>query len=146
VNCIDVFWPIAQAAEGVRFMPYDDSTGKPVYLPSGSTGYMTIGCGTKLPIDREEAFLLFSHRAAKFVATMNTTGWWLGLDVNRQAAMLEIAYNSGSIYSWPRLIHAVGLKDWPQAHNEVLFSKAANDPRLSARYQRIANTILTGEL
>ena len=146
MTVLDVFWPIAQAAEGIRFMPSDDSTGKPVYLPAGSTGFMTIGCGTKLPIDREEAFLLFSHRAQKFVATMNTTVWWLGLDVNRQAAMLEIAYNTGSIFNWPRLIQAVGNKNWTEAHNEVLFSKAANDPRLYSRYQRIANTMLTGEL
>jgi len=147
-SVIDIFWPIAEAAEGIRFMPYDDSTGKPIPMPEGSKGNMTIGCGTKLPLDAFECYLLFAHRAQKIVDTMSGTWWWQQMDSmpNRQAALLEIAYNTGSIFKWPELIRECGLKDWQGAHDAVLNSKAANDPRLHARYERIANTMLTGNL
>ena len=140
---LELFEPICEAAEGVRLMPYDDATGLPVHPAQGN---WTIGIGTKLPLSRDEAKVLWKMRASAFLNEMVGIYWFEAIadSPQRQCALLEVSYNSGSIFEWHDLIAAVKAKDWKAAFNAVLNSKAANNPKLHARYERIADTMLTG--
>lgn len=89
--------------EEKRFSPYDDKTGfKIMRLPSG--GKITIGIGRNLcdkPLrDTEVAFLFSNDLADAELDAIACTGGsvnWLKLSVNRQAALISMAFNLGAV-------------------------------------------------
>lgn len=68
--------------------------------------------------------------------------WYSHLDVMRQSACLDIAFNNGitGLLQFPRMIAALTRGDWVAAATEC---KVTN-PELEARYAALAKIILTG--
>lgn len=74
-----------------------------------------------------------------------TTFWWAkGLDDPRMSVVVEIAFNAGlaGLLHFPKMLAALGAKNWQAAHDECLDSDAARE--LPARYNVLAEILLTG--
>jgi lysozyme len=71
--------------------------------------------------------------------------WWAkGLDDARLSVVVELAFNLGTngLLHFPKMMAAIGAKDWQTAHDEMLDSDAARE--LPARYKVLAAILLAG--
>ncbi|MCF6202025.1 MAG: glycoside hydrolase family protein [Hydrogenimonas sp.] len=100
--------------EGFRGMPYDDSLGFP-----------TIGYGTKLPIDKDEAELLLKKRLNDVRRELESrVDFFYDLPEEIQAVLLDMAYNMGvpRLFTFKKMWEAVRDRDWERMADEMVDS------------------------
>ena len=89
-----------------------------VYLDS--EGYPTIGYGTKLPLDKEEAELLLRHRLEKKINEVNVCFPHLEVDSKIWDMLYNMAYQMGTkkLLTFKKMIKALEEKDFLKAYEE----------------------------
>lgn len=130
--------------EEYRQFPYNDATGKRVTcLPGGNLSWL-IGLNLETAGSLELAELVTGHLLGKINAQLAAFWWYPSLDDARLSVVLDVAYNSGAngLLHFPKMLAAIGAKDWQTAHDELLDSDAARE--LPARYKALAQILLTG--
>ncbi len=100
--------------EGFRGMPYKDTLGFP-----------TIGYGTKLPIDEEEAELLLKKRLNDVRRELESrVDFFDNLPETIQEVLLDMAYNMGvpRLFTFKRMWEAVRDRNWGKMADEMVDS------------------------
>jgi len=103
--------------EGFNGMPYDDSLG-----------YPTIGYGTKLPINKDEAELLLKYRLKqKRDELIIAMPFVYNLSEDKQKVLYEMSYQLGvgGLLLFKRMWSALKSGDFERAADEMLDSKWA---------------------
>ena len=103
--------------EGFRGMPYDDSLG-----------YPTIGYGTKLPINADEAELLMKYRLEqKRDELIIAMPFVYNLPDDKQKVLYEMSYQMGvtGVLLFKRMWSALKSGDFERASKEMLDSRWA---------------------
>ena len=101
--------------EGFRGYPYKDSLGIP-----------TIGYGTKLPIDKEEAEWILNHRLNKMINDLETRKPFIkNLPEPIREVLYEMAYQLGvgGLLKFKKMLKALEEGDYKKASLEGLNSK-----------------------
>lgn len=109
-------------------------------------GFETIGFGFNV----DAGISLFAATALLVAQTQERADalkgfWWAqGLDDPRMSVIIEVAFNGGvqGLLHFPKMLAAVGAKNWQVAHDELLDSDAARE--LPKRYGALAQILLTG--
>jgi len=128
-------WIIAH--EGVRLKPYTDTLGS-----------LTIGCGRNLDgkgITLDEAYFLLDNDIQRCVRELSVYPWFLGLDRNRQDALVNMCFNLGitRLLGFRKMIDALSKRDFTTASLEALDSKWAK--QVKGRATDIALVIREGK-
>ena len=100
--------------EGFRGMPYKDTLG-----------YPTIGYGTKLPIDEEEAEMLLKKRLNDVRLELRSrVDFFDNLPETIQTVLLDMAYNMGvpRLFTFKRMWEAVRDRNWGKMADEMVDS------------------------
>lgn len=124
-------------AEGLRLTPYADN------------GRISIGFGHNLTANGiSEAIAEWLLNDDLIDAQRGITAGWPTfetLDDVRQRAVIELAFNVGvqGALMFRKMLHALAVKDWGTASQELLNSQAALS--LPSRYHRLALMIETGD-
>lgn len=136
MSAIDLAVARLKLDEGFRSTTYVDTRG-----------HMSVGYGTNLDVGISEAAAsaLLTVQATESANTLATYTWSNGLNDVRAAVLIELAFNLGitGLMRFERMIAAIRSGDWQSAHDQLLDSDAARE--LPARYQRLAQMLLTGE-
>jgi len=114
--------------EGFRGMPYDDSLGFP-----------TIGFGTKLPINEDEAELLLRYRLEqKRDELIIAMPFVYNLPEDKQKVLYEMSYQLGvgGLLLFKKMWRALKSGDFETASKEMLDSRWAM--QTPARAERLA--------
>lgn len=127
--------------EGFEPDVYDDANRQRLEC----VGQPTIGYGCRCrqwsePFAQKVLSLQLSE---EFEPELLLESWYTGCDDVRRSGLLEIAFNQGDSSlenRYPRLIAAVGIKDWITARLEC----SVGDPRLKPRYAVIGNVLYSG--
>jgi lysozyme len=143
---------LVAGAEGYRSRAYDDATGERVVPGYTMKGHVTIGYGRALDVDGvtvAEAVMLRDNSVAAAIADARTVFGptrWSTLDLNRQAALVDMAYELGraGLAGFRAMIAALDRGDWPAAHDAALASAWAG--QVAGRAERDAKILLTGQL
>lgn len=135
MSAIDIAEARAEPSEGFRSMKYLDTRGN----ESIGIGF-NIGAGISLRAARA----LFREQLAERADALAGFWWAKGLDDARMSVVIEIAFNSGlnGLLHFPKMLAAIGAKNWQTAHDECLNSDAAR--MLPSRYKPLAEILLTG--
>lgn len=111
-----------------------------------SRGFTTIGYGFNVDagISQFAAKALLVAQATERWQSLSTYWWWAALDDVRASVVLDLAFNDGvnGLLHFPKMLAAIGAKDWQSAHDELLDSDAAR--ALPTRYSALAQILLTG--
>ena len=102
-------------AEGFRGMPYKDTLGIP-----------TIGYGTKLPIDEEEAELLLKKRLNDTIKDLKRAyPKFEELPPTIQEVLLDMGYNMGipRLMKFKKMWKAIDEGDWNKMADEMVDSR-----------------------
>ena len=124
--------------EGLELKPYRCTANK-----------LTIGVGRNLDdvgITRDEAIYLLNNDIARVKQALSENMIFKGLDDNRQAALINMAFQLGvrGCFNFRRMWDALERKDWQAAHDEALNSAWAK--QTPKRAKRIAAILLTSTL
>lgn len=125
--------------EGYRGKPY-----------KCSTGHWTVGYGTTFPITKAEAAWLLVQRADGVMSELDIRLaadhdiHFLRLPEMVQRALVEIAYQVGvsGLMRFRRMLQAVRVGNWVEAHDEALDSRWAR--QTPGRAKRMAYLLLNG--
>lgn len=121
--------------EGFRGTAYRDTMGK-----------LTIGYGCNIDAgwSRGLAGAVLSYQAQDVWQQLSTFWWWAALDDVRASVLVDLGFNDGvhALLNFPKMLAAIGAKDWVTAKAELLDSDAARE--LPARYATLAEIFLTG--
>jgi lysozyme len=135
MSVVDLAVSRLRVAEGFRAHVYRDTVGK-----------QTIGYGFNVDsgISEYAAEALLVAQTEERETELKEYWWAVGLDDVRMSVIVEIAFNSGisSLLHFPKMLAAVGAKDWETAKAELLDSDAAR--QLPGRYAKLAEIMLTG--
>jgi lysozyme len=135
VNAVDIALGRLKVDEGFRAAAYRDTVGK-----------LTIGYGfcVDAGISQFAAAALLAAQAQERAQALAGFWWAQGLDDARMSVVIEIAFNDGTagLLHFPKMLAAIGAKNWQAAHDECLDSDAARE--LPARYKLLAQILLTG--
>jgi len=116
--------------EGFKGMPYDDSLG-----------YPTIGFGTKLPLNEDEAELLLKHRLKqKKDELIEAMPFVYNLPDDKQRVLYEMSYQLGvgGVLLFKRMWRALKSGDFESASIEMLDSKwAVQTPQRAKKLSEI---------
>jgi lysozyme len=108
--------------EGVRLKPYDDATGRPLKAGESLQGKLTIGVGrnvTDTGITHKEALALLKADIAHAKQQAGRYKWFPSLNKARQACILSMIFNMGSIEGFRKMRAAIAVKDWTMAVREM---------------------------
>lgn len=137
MSAVDLAVERLKVDEGFRSVAYRDSVNK-----------LTIGYGFCIDagISQTAAGALLTAQTEECLAALAGFWWAQGLDDIRMSVLVELAYNNGvaGLLHYPKMLAAIGAKNWQAAHDELLDSDAAR--MLAARYGRFAQVLLTGNL
>lgn len=122
--------------EGVRFVVYDDATGKPLRKGDTLKGHPTIGVGRNLAgrgITPAETDFLLSTDIADCEAILSKQPWWANLNEPRQAVMISMAFMGWAALSqFKRLFAALTAQSWEDASASMLASLWAKQTKTRA--------------
>lgn len=109
-------------------------------------GFETIGFGFNIDagISLYAASALLTAQTQERADALQGFWWAQGLDDARMSVVIEVAFNGGveGLLHYPKMLAAVGAKNWQAAHDELLDSDAARE--LPNRYAALAQILLTG--
>lgn len=121
--------------EGFRAFPYRDTVGK-----------LTIGYGCNIDAGWSQglAQAVLAYQVGDVWQQLQKYWWWAALDDVRASVIIDLSFNLGmtGLLHFPKLLAAIGAKNWQTAHDELLNSDAAR--QLPARYNALAKILLTG--
>ena len=121
--------------EGFRATAYRDSVGR-----------LTIGYGFNVDagITEPAARALLGAQAEQVMQQLAAYWWWPNLDDVRASVVVDLAFNLGvaGLLHFPKMLAAIGAKDWSTAHDELLNSDAAH--MLPKRYAALADILVSG--
>lgn len=121
--------------EGFRATRYEDSVGK-----------WTIGYGCNLDAGWSEglAHCVLNYQLEDVRDALAKFWWFAGLDEPRASVLLDLGFNLGivGLLHFPKMLAAIGAKDWPAAQAELLDSDAAR--LLPNRYHALARILGDG--
>lgn len=138
-----------QVEEGLRFLIYDDATGKNFVKGMTLIGNLSAGIGLNLmiPFDPAELKFLEENRIAKVQAGLQVIPWYAALDAVRQVALADIAFNIGvhGLLSWPHFLAFMAKQDYPSAVAEIKSDALWISQVKPARAGRLEMMIATGQ-
>jgi hypothetical protein len=145
MSAVDILEDRLPGEEGVRMLPYDDATGKPVKAPIGNLswgiGFNLMQCGSLGLFKAMEHFLLTA-----LDTELLDFSWYTGAGDIRASVALDMAYNlglHGFLGGFPHMIAAMQDGNWAEASKQC----AVADPKLNAsRYAPLRQILLTGEI
>jgi len=111
-----------------------------------SLGIDTIGYGTRMPLDEEEAALILEHRLNKKIEhLLKEKPFIRELSINRQNVLFEMAYQLGvnGLLGFKKMFNALENKDYRNAKLEGLDSKWRKQTPLRAK--RMMDIIAEGQ-
>jgi len=113
--------------EGFRSKPYMDCCGKFFRLCTClKKGKLSIGKGTNIEdgITEEEANLLRTNRISKTIAELSKFPWFKSLNLPRQDATIDMAYNLGlpKLLEFKNMLAALSAQNYGKAADEMLNS------------------------
>jgi lysozyme len=121
--------------EGFRAKAYHDTKGN-----------LTIGYGFSIGagITQIAARALLEAQTQEFATALGRYSWFVGLDDTRASVLIDLAFNDGlaGLLHFPKMIAAIGARNWQAAHDELLDSEAARE--LPTRYSALAKILLNG--
>lgn len=132
--------------EGLRLRPYDDATGRQLTSGGALQGKITIGVGrnlTDVGITRQEALWLLKQDIATAKRKAKQYKWYTQLNPARQAVIVSMVFNMGSIRSFVKLRQAISVKDWKEAVAQMRDSKWATQIGAS-RLDTLTRMMVTG--
>lgn len=121
-----------KSEEGLRLIPYDDATGKPVRAGGVLRGQLTIGYGRNLTgrgITMEEAESLLDHDLIDLARDLpRLLPFWSQLDPARQLVLADMAFNLGlpRLLKFEKTLRLVAGGAYAEAAEEMLRSDWAN--------------------
>ena len=122
----------------------DEGFRSTVYLDTAN--HRTIGYGFNIDagITQTAAAALLAAQTEDLAQTLGGYWWAAGLDDARMSVVVEVAFNDGvsALLHFPKMLAALGAKNWQSAHDELLDSDAARE--LPIRYNALAQILLTG--
>lgn len=135
MSAVDIAATRLRVDEGFRSHKYLDPKG------IESIGY---GFNIAAGISPFAAAALLQAQAMERAAVLIQCWWAKGLDDLRFSVMIELAFNDGlsGLLHFPKMLAAIGAKNWDAAHDELLDSDAARE--LPARYKVLAEVLRTG--
>jgi lysozyme len=137
--------------EGLRLMPYDDATGRPVASMGICRGKLTIGIGRNLdgnpltkmeqeiighdgrtrPITHEQALMLLDHDIANVCRVLdNSIPWWEYLDEIHARVLVDLCFNMG-------ITKLLGFRNFLRNLRTGSYSAAADDLKDSLWYKQV---------
>lgn len=126
--------------EGLRLLPYDDATGKPVTAPTGNLswgiGFNLMKCGSP------KLFAAMLRSLLEDVEAQLVTLFWYSLLPDPiQSVCQDIAYNGGvhGLLEYVQMIACFERRDWIGGAAALLDSAAAR--QLPARYNALAEIV-----
>jgi len=135
--------------EGIRLHPYDDLTGR---APEALRGKLTIGVGRNLTdtgITRKEALELLKVDIQKAKTKAKKYKFFDEMNKARQAVIVSMLFNLGSIRAFVRMRAAVAVKDWDLAATEMLENAPGNPTKWASqvgyRAQELAAMMRSGK-
>jgi lysozyme len=133
--------------EGDEAFAYNDANGRRVSCRTMTPpGNLTIADGINLEtgLDKTERQWLLTYRLGKVLTALQAFWWFKDLDAPRASVLLDLGFNDGvqSLLHFPKMLAAIGAKNWPVAAAELLDSDAAR--QLESRYQPLSKILLTG--
>jgi GH24 family phage-related lysozyme (muramidase) len=135
MSAVDVAMPRAKLGEGFRAHKYLDPRG-----------FETIGYGFNIDagISPFAAAALLRAQLTEREQLLSACWWAHALDDVRMSVVIEISFNVGlsGLLHFPKMLAAIGAKNWDAAHAECLDSDAARE--LPARYNVLAEILRTG--
>ncbi len=136
--------PQIKTDEGCELHAYPDplSGGEPYTVGYGATGPQ-IGPDTVWTQDEANADLQ-ARLEALCVALDGKIPWWSGLNLPRQAVLLNMSYNLGvgGLMGFPHMLASAEAGDYSRAADEMLNSKWARQVR--NRANRLAGQMESG--
>lgn len=140
---IQIFADRATSEEGVKLLPYDDATGKPVVAPVGNLswgiGFNLMKCGSVALFK-----VMISFLATSLDESLSDYSWYAQANAARQSVFLDVAFNGGlheEIYGYPKMIHYASLGDWTNCAAQCTVARADLD---KSRYEPLRKILLTG--
>jgi lysozyme len=123
--------------EGMKLKPYKCTAGK-----------LTIGCGRNLDdngISLDEAYMMLDNDIERCKRELSIYPWFLGLDRNRQDALINMCFNLGlpRLLGFKRMISYLDRKNYKMAAIEALDSRWAR--QVKGRANDIASVIREGK-
>ena len=113
-------------------------------------GYETIGVGRNISVaglglSDEEIDYLLTNDIMRCYKELGTFQWFVGLDENRQFAIVDMCFNLGltRLLKFKNMISALQQEDWEEASAQALDSAWAT--QVGNRAQKIATILRTGE-
>jgi lysozyme len=134
---LDAVFRQLRAHEGLRLLPYTDTTG-----------HVSIGYGRNLTdcgISATEADFLLSNDIERVVRELHREiPWWVSLDDVRQRVLVDLAFNVGikGLLGFRRVLRALEARDYQGAADEMLFSTWAT--QVGPRALALAAMMATG--
>lgn len=135
MSAVDLAVTRLKPNEGFRANKYLDPVGKE------SIGY---GFNVDAGITQFAAAALLFAQATECWQSLSAYWWWSALDDVRASVLVELAFNNGisGLLHFPKMLAAIGAKDWQTASAELLNSDAAR--QLPTRYQALSVLLLNG--
>lgn len=124
--------------------PYNDATGQRVTCkPEGNLSWL-IGLNLETAGSMDLAQVVVCHLLAELDQTLTKFWWYPALDDARLSVVLDVGFNAGAagLLHFPKMLAAIGAKDWPTAQLELLDSEAGRE--LKGRYEALGKILLTG--
>jgi lysozyme len=134
--------------EGERRLAYDDANGQTLTPGTWLLGNATIGVGRNLVgkgLSTDEMDYLLHNDIAEIQSFLSNYPWYSKLDPVRQAALTDLAFNTGrhGFSGYARMIAVLSTGDYGAVAGELLKSKGAE--QLPKRYGCLADMLKTGQ-
>jgi lysozyme len=133
--------------EGFRKLAYDDATGRPLRPGDELQGKVTIGIGRNITdkgLTQGEAEMLLKSDIQEATKAAKKYKWFEGLNPARQAVIVSMIFNMGSIDDFRLMRQAISFRDWPETVAQMLDSKWATQIG-SGRLSDLTNMMKTGQ-
>src|SRR5258706_2599078 len=120
MTAVDIAVAREKPSEAFRAKKYLDTKGNE-----------TIGYGFNIDagISEYAAAALLTAQTQERADALEGFWWAKGLDDARMSVVIEVAFNGGlsCLLHFPKMLAAIGAKDWKTAHDELLDSDAARE-------------------
>lgn len=132
--------------EGSRRYPYDDATGRSLKKGDTVEGKITIGVGRNITdkgLTFEESMMLLKNDIQEATKKASTYRGFEGMNSARQAVIVSMVFNMGSIDDFRLMRQAMAVKDWTEVVRQMKDSKWATQIG-SGRLEDLTEMMRTG--
>ena len=135
MSAVDIAVARLKVEEGFRAKKYPDPRG-----------FETIGYGFNVDagISPYAAGALLTAQSVEAADALSKYWWWASLDDVRASVLVDLVINDGlaGLLHFPKMLAAIGAKDWTTAQAELMNSEAAAE--LPVRYAALGQILLSG--